>query len=191
MKNVSLGRLEKINLIACWESEAGDFTPWLAQEQNIALLGADLPQRIKSHLNQLLRKHPEAIVPIVDGHCTGCGMAQTKSMVIEVHRADELHRCLDCTRYLYSPSEIVARERASRVYGEAVPRGIARFSAPSLMVSPLGGTTPEEVLGQLCQRMQQEAFVEDGKQLLELALQREAIINGGRQRHGLSARSRC
>ncbi len=151
--------------------------PLGALDQNIALLGADLPQRTKSHLNQLLRKHPEAVVPIVDGHCTGCGMAQTKSMVIEVHRADELNRCPDCTRYLYSPSEIVARERASRIYGEVVPRGIARFSAPSLMVTPLEGSTPEEVLGQLCQRMQQEAFVEDGKQLLELALQREAIIS--------------
>lgn len=39
MKNVSLGRLEKIDLRNCWESESGDFTPWLAQEQNIALLG--------------------------------------------------------------------------------------------------------------------------------------------------------
>ena len=151
--------------------------PLDALTQSITLLGADLPQQIKSHLNNLLQKHPEAVVPIVDGHCTGCGMSQTKSMVIEVHRADELHRCPDCTRYLYSPSEIVARERAHRVYGEVQPRGIARFSAPSLMVSPLEGTTPEEVLGELCQRMQQEAFVEDGNQLLEFAMQREAIVS--------------
>ncbi|MCK4565551.1 MAG: PTS sugar transporter subunit IIA, partial [Verrucomicrobia bacterium] len=151
--------------------------PLDALDQNIALLGADLPQRTKSHLNQLLRKHPEAVVPIIDEHCSGCGMGLTKSMVNDVHRAAELHRCLNCTRYLYYPSEVVARERASRVYGEVVPRGIARFSAPSLMVTPLEGSSPEEVLGQLCQRMQQEEFVEDGKQLLELALQREAIIS--------------
>jgi hypothetical protein len=34
-----LGRLEKVTLRDIWESESGDFTPWLAGEQNIKLLG--------------------------------------------------------------------------------------------------------------------------------------------------------
>lgn len=34
-----LGRLHKVDLRTAWESEAGDFTPWLAQEDNLALLG--------------------------------------------------------------------------------------------------------------------------------------------------------
>ena len=34
-----LGRLEKVDLREVWVSEAGDFTPWLASEENIALLG--------------------------------------------------------------------------------------------------------------------------------------------------------
>lgn len=34
-----LGRLEKVNLRDYWQSEAGAFTPWLAQEENIELLG--------------------------------------------------------------------------------------------------------------------------------------------------------
>lgn len=37
--NVTLGKLEKVNLRKVWESEAGDFTPWLARENNIVLLG--------------------------------------------------------------------------------------------------------------------------------------------------------
>ncbi len=151
--------------------------PLGALDENIALLGADLPAAIKSHLNRLLQKTPEAVVPIINENCSGCGIQLTHSQINDVHRADDLHRCLNCTRYLYYPSEIVARERVSRAYGEKAPKGIARFSAPSLMVAPLVGTTPEEVLGELCQRMQREAFVEDGKHLLELALQREAIIS--------------
>ena len=35
----SLGRLEPVDLRSVWESESRDFTPWLAQAENIALLG--------------------------------------------------------------------------------------------------------------------------------------------------------
>jgi hypothetical protein len=34
-----LGRLERVDLRQCWSDEAREFTPWLAQEENIALLG--------------------------------------------------------------------------------------------------------------------------------------------------------
>ena len=148
-----------------------------ALDQSIALLGADLPQQIKTHLNRLLQKHPEAVVAVINETCSGCGMLQTKSMVNNVLRAEELLRCPSCTRYLYYPSEVVARERETRVLNEKPPKGIARFSAPSLMIFPLKGSTPEEVLGQMCGRMQEEGFVEDGNQLLELAMQREAIVS--------------
>jgi Domain of unknown function (DUF4268) len=33
-----LGRLERVDLRNIWQTEAGDFTPWLAREQNIAIL---------------------------------------------------------------------------------------------------------------------------------------------------------
>lgn len=43
MNKKTLGRLERIeNLRAVWDNEAGDFTPWLAQEENLALLGETL-----------------------------------------------------------------------------------------------------------------------------------------------------
>ena len=37
--NGKLGKLEKVELRDIWESESTDFTPWLAQEENIQLLG--------------------------------------------------------------------------------------------------------------------------------------------------------
>ena len=38
----SLGKLEKIDLKSVWQSEPGDFTPWLAQEPNLAQLAESL-----------------------------------------------------------------------------------------------------------------------------------------------------
>ena len=37
--NESMGRLEKVDLREAWGTEDGDFTPWLAREENITLLG--------------------------------------------------------------------------------------------------------------------------------------------------------
>jgi len=146
-------------------------------EKSISALGADIPQQVKSHFNRLLQKHPEAIVPVSSGLCAGCGMALTKSLINSVHKADGMHRCPNCARFLYYPEQLVARERVSRSYGEARKTGISRFTSPELMMVPLKGTTGEEVLAEMCTRMAEEGFVEDGEHLLDLALQREAIIS--------------
>ena len=145
--------------------------------KSIEALSADVPQQVKSHFNRLLQKHPEAIVPVATECCSGCGMALTKSLVNSVHKADALLRCPNCARFLYYPEQLVAAERKSRSYGEARKTGISRFTSPELMMVKLKGTTPEEVLGEMCARMAQEGFVEDGDHLLEVALQREAIIS--------------
>lgn len=42
MTETKLGRLEPVDLRACWRNEAADFTPWLAQEENIRLLAEAL-----------------------------------------------------------------------------------------------------------------------------------------------------
>lgn len=34
-----LGRLERVDLRKVWSTEAQDFTPWLAREENLAILG--------------------------------------------------------------------------------------------------------------------------------------------------------
>ena len=37
-----LGELKKVDVRSCWSDEAAIFTPWLAREENIALLGKTL-----------------------------------------------------------------------------------------------------------------------------------------------------
>ena len=33
-----LGKIEKVNVRSCWNSEEADFTPWLAKDENIQIL---------------------------------------------------------------------------------------------------------------------------------------------------------
>lgn len=47
MNAIDLGRLEKVDLRDFWVTEAGDFTPWLAQDNNIALLGAAIAMELE------------------------------------------------------------------------------------------------------------------------------------------------
>ena len=146
-------------------------------EKSIVTLGSDLPQQVKTHFNRLLQKNPEAIVPVSTETCSGCGMGLTKSLINSVHKADQLNRCPNCARFLYYPEALIERERTSRIYGEIRKTGISRFTSPELMMISLKGTSPEEVLGEMCDKMEKEGFVEDGKHLLELSLQREAIVS--------------
>ncbi len=39
MGTKTLGRLQKVELHEAWTTESGDFTPWLAKEENLSLLG--------------------------------------------------------------------------------------------------------------------------------------------------------
>jgi hypothetical protein len=39
MAKMNFGQLQRVDLREAWESESGDFTPWLASAKNIALLG--------------------------------------------------------------------------------------------------------------------------------------------------------
>src|SRR5687767_8222596 len=42
MPVINLGRLERVELRNIWLSEASDFTPWLARQENLAILGETL-----------------------------------------------------------------------------------------------------------------------------------------------------
>lgn len=39
MKTYNLAKLEKVELLDVWPHEAHDFTPWLAEESNLEMLG--------------------------------------------------------------------------------------------------------------------------------------------------------
>lgn len=47
MATKSLGRIEQVNLRQVWEDEARDFTPWLASEEGLTLLGEKIERELE------------------------------------------------------------------------------------------------------------------------------------------------
>jgi len=134
-----------------------------------------LPAPIAAQFRRLEKKATLGIVPIANGVCSACGMSLPVSMVHAVHAADRLHACPNCARLLYypesSPRNIGRRQRRS----EPPKVGIERFSSPELMVPELASIERDDVLAELCSKMEAEGFVDNGARLLEEALKREAI----------------
>jgi hypothetical protein len=46
-RNMTLGNLKKVDLREAWKNEANDFTEWLSEEENLALLGDEISIDIK------------------------------------------------------------------------------------------------------------------------------------------------
>lgn len=47
MSTIPLGRLQKVSLRTAWASESADFTPWLAQAENLAQLGEVIGMKLR------------------------------------------------------------------------------------------------------------------------------------------------
>jgi predicted nucleic acid-binding Zn-ribbon protein len=66
---------------------------------------ADL-MKVFNHIRS--RGKPDAVVPVVDGHCGSCQMTLTPAMIAEVSKLKSLAVCESCQRILYKPEQSTA-----------------------------------------------------------------------------------
>jgi uncharacterized protein len=66
---------------------------------------ADL-MKVFNHIRS--RGKPDAVVPVVDGHCGSCQMTLTPAMIAEVTKLKSLATCESCQRILYKPEQAAA-----------------------------------------------------------------------------------
>lgn len=164
-------------IIARAQQEAGMPGAQLDQlDASIASLTKELPADISLQFSRLLQKNPLAIVPVVNGVCTACGMTLPVSLVHQVHAAEQIYHCPSCARLLFHRASSARNTRKAPRRSDPPKVGIERFSAEALMIPALKGTDRDSVLAELCQKLEDEGFVDDAGKLLESALQREAII---------------
>ena len=146
-------------------------------DEAIASLTRELPSEVNVQFSRLLQKNHLAIVPVVNGVCTACGMALPVSLVHKVHAAEQIYNCPSCARMLFHRATSARNTRKSPRRSDPPKIGIDRFSAETLMIPALKGTDRDTVLAEMCQKLADEGFVDDAAKLLESALKREAIIS--------------
>jgi len=66
---------------------------------------ADL-MKVFNHLRS--RGKPDAVVPVVDGHCGSCQITLSPAMLMEVAKLKNLAVCESCQRILYKPEQVAA-----------------------------------------------------------------------------------
>ena len=54
------------------------------------------------------RGKPDAVVPVVAGHCGSCQINLTPGLILEVSKLKSLVTCESCQRILYKPELLVA-----------------------------------------------------------------------------------
>ena len=158
----------------------------LAQlDASIASLLDDLPEQVASQYRRLLKKDLIVLAPVGNNVCTACGMALPVSLVQQVRAEEALYYCPNCARILFYPGIRMRGKAQRRPRFQAEKTGVARFSAPSLMIPRLEAATRDEAITELCEKLQEEGFVDDASMLVEAALKREAIDSTGVD-HGLA-----
>lgn len=62
--------------------------------------------KVFNHLRS--RGKPDAVVPVVDGHCGSCQITLSPAMILEVAKLKNLAICESCQRILYKPEQVAA-----------------------------------------------------------------------------------
>lgn len=146
-------------------------------DASIATLTNELPQDIQSLVSRMQKRDSIIIVPMTNGTCTGCGMRLPTSHVQAVKVSEQIQVCPICTRILYHEDSLPRNIGKAPRRTEPRKVGIARFSAPNLMIPRLKAVARDEAIAEMAEKMKEAGFIDDAPKLVEGALKREAIVS--------------
>lgn len=175
----TLRRIQELSLTRGECEARGDAEHAEKLSAEIRGLEATLEPRVRALYDRVRASKPLFVVTMHNGNCSGCGMQVPVTTARFVRSADRLVTCSACGRILCDNSGAVSSARAAEIRSEEVSsvRGIARFSAESLMIPQLAAETPQAAIEELSKAMATNGFVTDAGELTKLALEREALLS--------------
>lgn len=147
-------------------------------EKSIQSLSQDLPKDIRKIFHDLLNHYSEAVAPMAQDNCTGCGMAVPTILAYEVKVGEKLSQCPRCSRFIYFQDSLPRQLKriAAKDARAKSGAGIVRFSSSKLMIPQFSAATRDEALEEIIQLMADEGFIEKREALLKAAISRESIV---------------
>lgn len=144
---------------------------------SINKMKSKLPPEVKVSFERLAKKSPVVIVAVANGGCTGCGMQIPISMIQSIKHKEEIQYCPNCAKMLYFEED--APKNVTKAARRSAPLkvGIARFSDVKLMLPKIKAKTTEEVIEAIAGTLEDKKFVDKSDELVEKALEREAIMS--------------
>jgi len=187
MKNIlnQLIQLQELNFAKEEQKASNSKMPLEQLEKSIAKIRAQLPPEVAERYDRLQKHYPLAVVPLVHGSCSRCGLAVPAAIVNATKAGDQLQYCPHCGRFLFYPETVARTPKKISEGRRPAEVGIARFSAANLMIPRLAGSTREAVIGELAKTLGEGGFIEDAATVTELALRREAMVSTAVE-HGLA-----
>jgi len=79
-----------------------------AKVERDATAAAVAPAEMKVYNHIRSRGKPDAVVPVVGGHCGSCQITLTPGLTLEVAKLKTLVTCESCQRILYKPEQVAA-----------------------------------------------------------------------------------
>ena len=187
MKSVlnQLIQLQELHFALAEQRAANPKAPLVKLEQAIAELLQQLPSEIADRYSRVQQRYPLAVVPILNGNCSRCGLAIPHALINAVRAAEEIHFCPHCGRFLYYQEGLPRQPKKPPGTERPAQAGIARFSAPELMIPALAAKTREEAVTELVNLLAERKFIEEPSMVIDLALHREAIVSTALE-HGVA-----
>jgi mannitol/fructose-specific phosphotransferase system IIA component (Ntr-type) len=146
-------------------------------DTSIATLTGELPPDVQALILRMQKRDSIMIVPMTSGICNGCGMRLPTSHVQAVKVSEHIQVCPICTRILYFEDGLPRNTGKAPRRTEPRKVGIARFSAPTLMIPKLKAATRDEAIAEMAGKLQEAGFVDDAGKVAEGALRRESIVS--------------
>lgn len=172
-----LNQLQELVLIRDEHRTTGDGSHLERLNDSIDDLTDKLPVEIKSLYSRLYKKDHLVMAPMYNGCCSICGMRLPVSMVQAVRQCKVISNCPSCARMLFVESD--APHWVGETYSRSAPRksGVSRFSNELLMLPNMQVTSATEAISTLANLMEEKNFISNAEKLIELALEREAVLS--------------
>lgn len=126
---------------------------------------------IIANYDRLGSRYEIRVSPMMRETCTGCFMKLPKADALEVMKGNSTYNCPNCGRFLYfeEPAEM------SGDYAKCT--GIARFSAPELMMPNLKVKDKNDAIKTVAKNTAKAGFVNDEKEFVNALLEREELFS--------------